>query len=392
MTARDIRLDVLDESKRRTLAEKDDARTITPGVTNVTSATDPEADDAPDDDNRSNVPESFQPVDLAAVIAGGLVQPVPTMLTRRGDGITSGLIYPGVVNGLHGDSGIGKSWTAVLLIRERLAAGESVMLLDLEDTPVSVVSRMRLIGVPDGQTVGQLVYIRPTDEFTPMAMSHLLGLIAERAITAVVIDSLGEAFGTEGINEDRDNEVGPWLRSVARVLAAAGPAVVLIDHSTKTADNKLHPSGSKRKRAAIGGASYLVEAVTGFVKGGGGRLRLTCAKDRHGTYRRGEHVAWLDMDTAPDGTVTLELVAPAPAIDEGDAYDVIGNKVVTIIYAAEKPVSMTTVRGLVRAAKVKISNSALDDCIALQVHRGALAEAEGPRKARLFSAPEVGNE
>jgi len=259
------------------------------------------------------------------------------------------------------------------------------MLLDLEDTPVSVVSRMRLIGVPDVETVGQLVYIRPTDEFTPMAMSHLLGLIAERAITAVVIDSLGEAFGTEGINEDRDNEVGPWLRGVARPLAAAGPAVVLIDHSTKTNDNQLHPSGSKRKRAAIGGASYLVEAVTGFVKGGSGRLRIICAKDRHGSYRRGEHVAWLDLNTMADSTITLELIAPAPAIDEID----VDARIITIITDAGSPVSGRTVRQLIRDAHVRISNSALDDCLALHVHRGTLIETAGPRNARMFSAPEA---
>lgn len=255
--------------------------------------------------------ESFQPVDLAGAVSGSVQQPTPTMLIRQGDGIESGLVYPGVVNGFHGDSGTGKSWLALLLLAERITNGENVMLIDLEDTPSSIVARLKLLGVSDTELIGQLTYIQPTEAFGSLGVGYLLDLIDERSITVVVIDSLGEAFGTEGIDEDRDKDVGPWLRSVARPLAKAGPTVVLIDHSTKSKERQLHASGSKRKRAAIGGASYLVEAVNGFAKGKSGRLRVICAKDRHGTYRRGEHVAWLDMTTHPDETVTLELVAPA---------------------------------------------------------------------------------
>lgn len=348
-------------------------------------STNPYADlPGPDDNDESTVAESFRSVDLAAVFANGLQQPKPSMLMRRGDDIESGLIYTGVVNGLHGDSGTGKSWTSVLLIVERLALGETVMLIDLEDTPESVLSRLVLVGGIQRQIVEQLIYRRPTDPFGPAEMSLMLDEIAEHNVTAVVIDSLGEAFGTEGINEDRDNEVGPWLRSVARVLAAAGPAVVLIDHSTKSNDNQLHPSGSKRKRAAIGGASYLVEVVTGFAKGKSGRLRITCAKDRHGTYRRSEHVAWLDMNTHPDGSATLELIAPSqePAADAGELVTL---RLMGILSSEPEPISLRKFRALVRESKLKISNSALDDAIELAVHRGFIIEQSGPKGSRLFS-------
>jgi RecA-family ATPase len=221
---------------------------------------------------------SFQPVDLAGAISGSVQQPTPTMLTRQGDGIESGLIYPGVVNGLHGDSGTGKSWLALLLLAERIKDGENVMLIDLEDTPASIVTRLRLLGIADNELVEQLAYIQPTEAFGPLEVEHLINLIDERSITVVVIDSLGEAFGTEGIDEDRDKDVGPWLRSVARPLAKAGPAVLLIDHSTKSKERQLHASGSKRKRAAIGGASYLVEAATGFAKGKSGRLKSSAPR------------------------------------------------------------------------------------------------------------------
>lgn len=374
--------DVQAESKRRWIADRDARLQYRPPPT--------EADDEiphPADEH-GRCAESFRPVDLAAIMAGDVEQPTPTMLCRRGDGIESALIYPGVVNGFHGDSGIGKSWLLTLLLAERLAAGENVMLLDLEDTPASLVSRLRLIGVPDEQIARQLVYVRPSEPFGPVEVAFLLDIIAERNITVVGIDSLGEAFGTEGINEDRDNEVGPWLRGVARVLAAAGPAVVLVDHSTKANDRQqLHPSGSKRKRAAIGGASYLIEAVTPFVKGGSGRLRLICAKDRHGTYRRGEHVAWLDLDTHPDGTASLELVAPPPAVEADAADRIIGRKIATILTEEVEPMSKAALAAAVRGAGLKGGSVAIADAIALMVHRGELIVTPGKQGAHLLSLP-----
>jgi hypothetical protein len=364
-------------------------RTITPIYKRVSDRGElPEQQDAADDataDNKvRNVAESFTPVDLAAVLAGDIAQPVPTMLVRRGHGVESALIYPGMVNGLHGDSGIGKSWAAVLLLAERIAAGENVILLDLEDTPQSIVSRLKLLGVSEQAMVDCLIYMRPTEPFGPFEIIYVRDLIAQRAVTTVVIDSLGEAFGTEGINEDRDNEVGPWLRNVARALADEGPAVVLVDHSTKSTAAQLHASGSKRKRAAIGGASYLVDTVTPFVKGGNGRLRIICAKDRHGTYRRDELVAWLDLNTHPDGTVTLELVAPAPEADAADSVDLLGGHIIAAVTDAAEPMSMNRIRAALSDRKVKAGKSRIDDAIEVLAHRGDLHETAGPRNARLF--------
>jgi AAA domain len=340
--------------------------------------------------DHSRVAESFQPVDLAAMLAGTIEQPRPTMLVRRGDGAPSCLMYEGVINGIHGDSGTGKSWLAFVLLAERMQLGEHVMLIDLEDTPSSVVARLRMIGVTDERIASQLVYVRPTEAFGPIEVAHLVDIINERNVTAVVIDSLGEAFGTEGINEDRDNEVGPWLRGVARVLAAAGPAVVLIDHSVKSQERQqLHPSGSKRKRAAIGGASYLVEAVTPFSNGESGRLRVICAKDRHGTYRRGDHVAWLDMTSHPDGTATLELVAPAPKqtddAREANVRDELARAIREVL--ADGEMSKAALTAALRWRKVKASNVTISDAVTLMTHCGGLIERSGSRGAKLIALP-----
>lgn len=333
--------------------------------------------------------QSFRPIDLGPILAGTSEPPKPTMFERRGDGVQSFLIYPGVINGLHGESGIGKSWCATLLMAERMNLGENVMLLDLEDSGETIVSRLRLIGVADAVIDERLDYLQPDAVFSPAAVQMLCDQIRERSTTVVVVDSLGEAFALDGLNEDRDEDVGQFNRHVLRPMAAAGPAVVPIDHVPKAAGRHFQPSGSKRKRASVGGASYLVEAVTPFVKGRDGRLRLSCAKDRHGNYRMGEHVAWLDMTYLSDGQATLELIAAPPehlaASSSGNA--VVERRIRQVLAAEGAPRSLTALMTAVRESGMKASHSTLRGAIDLMAERGALNEDKGPRNARILSLP-----
>jgi hypothetical protein len=237
------------------------------------------------------IPESWSEINLAAVLAGDHTQPTPTV-GHTIDG-SRALSYRGAVNGMHADSGNGKGWVALLKAKQQLEMSNHVAFIDYEDNEASIVARLRILGVTVDAIRSRFHYFRPRDEWTAAVTRHLVEMVNDTRTTYVVIDSTGEAFATEGINEDRDNEVGPWMAMNARPLAdtEAAPAVDLIDHSTKANDNPLHPSGSKRKRAAISGASYFVKVRRPLVKGKGGELGLVCAKDRHGNYARGEEVA-----------------------------------------------------------------------------------------------------
>lgn len=257
------------------------------------------------------------------------------------------------------------------------------MLVDFEDTAQSVTARLRLLGMSAREVTTWLVYIRPQVALGPRAVDHLCRTVNDLRVAAVVVDSIGEAFALEGINEDRDNEVGPWFRRVARPLADTGAAVVLVDHSTKASDSPLHPSGSKRKRAAVTGASYLVEAVQPFVKGRGGRLRITAAKDRHGSYRRGEKVADLVMDTDASGTVHLTVYAPTEHVVEADlAVELAARAAVAAAKAEGQPISQAALVGLMN---IKASTDTKRGGIDLAVARDLLREDRGARNARMFT-------
>lgn len=325
--------------------------------------------------------ESVYPIDLRPVLAGNKAQPVPELL-HRDDGAC--LFYRGVVNGIHGDSGTGKGWIVCHLIQQNASRGVRTMFLDYEDTEDSITARLRMLGMTDDDILTWVVYLRPQIPAGDLVVAHWCDLIAKMNIGVVIVDSLGEVFSLSGINEDKDAEVGPWYRKVARPLAETGAAVVIVDHSTKAGTNDLHPSGSKRKRAAIGGASYLVEAIKAFVEGDGGRVRLTCAKDRHGKYRRGQAVGDLVMDS-DDGTVRLKLYAPTLNTAETDPTVPIvlaARKAVAAAKDAGRPLSRNELEARMAVkGRAQIKRAGIDHAAA----EGALGEQKGARNARLFT-------
>lgn len=331
--------------------------------------------------------DSWRPVDLTAALAGDKVRPEPTIL-RRSDG--KALLYEGQVNYLHGADGAGKSYAALFAAVEVLGDGDHVVWLDWEDPDeTTVVGRLLDLGVSRDVIADRFHYVHPQTEATPAAVEVVCDLARSVVARLVVVDSVGEAMGVDSVNEDRDNEVTPWMRRVLRPLAATGAAVLPIDHGTKSTDNPLHPSGSKRKRAQVTGAHYLVEAPRPLSKEfGGGRLRLTTAKDRHGNYTRGKVAAEIDVTIYPDGGWTIHVAPPAPvARQDGAEVDrALARQMVAVAaeLAAETgaPPSLTM---LEQSKRVKGAVTAKRAAVEYAVAAGALQETEGPRRARLFT-------
>ena len=259
----------------------------------------PATDGGTDGSEDGPPPNSWtEDVDVLAALEGRTSAPEPTILVRA-DGV--GLFYPGSPNLIYGDSGRGKGWVCCVALAQEISLGHNVMYLDLEDTVGSINARLQILGLLADQIARHLTYRHPADPADPAAIDALISTCKEREITLVVIDSLGEAFALDGINENNDAEVGPWISRVARRIAnRSGAAVVMVDHSTKSQEYRLHPSGSKRKRAAAE-AAYLVEPLRDLVKGRGGALKLITAKDRHGTHQANRPAAIINFIPSGDG-------------------------------------------------------------------------------------------
>lgn len=251
---------------------------------------------------------SWLPQDLAEIVRGlqdgTLSRPAPTVGMFDAD---RALFYPGRVNGIHGDSNAGKTWTALTCCAQQIEVGEVVVYVDLEDDAAGVVSRLLDMGADPGHVLARFVYVGPSERLDNIARGLLAELLAERRPSLVVVDSTGEGLALDGANPNADEEVARWFRTVPRFIADQGPAVLVLDHAAKADDGGLWPIGSHRKRAAIDGAQYVQRVVRPFSRDTAGAAVLTCAKDRGGNYRAGQKVAELRVTPDADG-VHVELV------------------------------------------------------------------------------------
>lgn len=277
---------------------------------------------------------------LRGIVDGTLPPVVPELLNVTGAG---DLLYAGRVNGIHGYSNAGKSWTGLLACAQELKAGRTTIYVDYEDTLRGVLERLvKTFRVRPRAIRDRFIYISPTGRFVPEVMQSL---VEEREPSLVVFDSTGESLAMEGFGPNADDEVAVWFQEVPRFLADLGPAVLLLDHSPKnTEGDTLWPIGSQRKRSAINGAQYLQKVATPFSKQRSGRALLVCAKDRQGTYREGEAVAELKVDVTPTRS-RFNLVAPMPReVADEIAYKARLVRVCRALEEADEPLSKTDLR------------------------------------------------
>jgi hypothetical protein len=328
---------------------------------------------------------TFDPLDLGPVLAGHVLSPMASLLTLD-DG--RALLHVRRLNEIHGDSGSGKSWIVAAAIAELLEAGAVVALLDVESDPGTLIERLRQIGTDDDAIRHGLAYIRPDEAFTRPNVERLVAHVGRLDVAHVFLDSLGEAFALEGIDENLDAEVAPWYTRAVRPILATGAGVTIVDHITKAGELPLHPSGSKRKRAVVDGTSWLIAALEPFTKTDGGRLSIRCGKDRHGAYRRGDVIAELVMSglDVTTGRSMLTLTAPADLGAGATSRTSDVELVCNVLGAVGVPLSLDAIRSKLLAVGIKLGKDRVRGACEDGVLRGFLVEHAGPRGARHFGA------
>lgn len=317
------------------------------------------------------------PVELGEWWDGTAEVKEPDLLMRT-DGV--GLLYADQLNWIHGDSGSGKTWVALIAVAQALLAGLKVCWVHYEDpTPNTLVGRLRALGLDRRLVLEGFTYWDPQGaEFDPWA---LIEYCSDNDVATVVLDSIGEAFNASGINENEDSEVGPWITNGPRALVNAGVGFIGIDHGTKAGEHKLHPSGSKRKRASLTGAGLLVEAVNAPTQTADGMLRLTCAKDRHGTHQQATTVGLAHLRHNVIGGLvgTIEKPVDHMATTETEAADKLTGAVVRMV--ADNPgIKKSSLLPLMPTAATTKKLAAIDAAI----ERGDIRQEPGTRKSVLL--------
>lgn len=324
-------------------------------------------------------PDPYRYLDLTHAWDEGVTRRVPEV-GRREDGQC--LFYLSNVNEVHGESGDGKSLACLSFAADELKLGRDVLWIDWEEADEqTVVERLKAFAVPRDAALERFHYVCPNGHApTDAAVAALAADVEQWGVRLAVLDSVGEGLGVEGGSGSDDLDVARWLTMVPRPLAAAGAAVVSIDHVTKAGDKNLYASGSQRKRAGLTGASYLVENRIPFSRGHKGMSRLVCAKDRHGHYAKGQEVALMWVAPQLDDGIEITFAVPdeqSTEQREANAKWQIVARVVEIVGKNDGPIALSEVKAAVnkRAADVV---AAIDSGVRI----GALRMIPGSRGAK----------
>lgn len=262
------------------------------------------------------IPDDWRPLDLAPILAGGHVDPAPSLLTRT-DG--AGLVYPGKLHSFAGESESLKSWLLQLAAVEELGAGGRVLWLDYEDSAPSVVGRLLALRCSPESILAGFRYLRPAGPLGPVRDAILAALLTEGA-TLVVLDGVTEAMALLGLDPDANADVARFLTELVRPLTAGGAGVALIDHVTKARESRgRYAIGAQHKLAGLDGAGYTVDLLAPFGHGRHGIARLTVSKDRPGRVREhcpGQVAGELHLRSQPDGSILAEIAPPVGASGE----------------------------------------------------------------------------
>lgn len=261
---------------------------------------------------------SWDLVNLAATLAGEGGDELPLFLNRA-DGVA--LLYPGKVHAFNAESETGKSMLAIYCCAERLAMGEHVGYIDFEDSAAGVVERLLGFGATPAAILERFHYVRPDDPIDGKARLKVKEMLRVFPLTIVVIDGVAEALALTGWDENVASDITKFYNSVPRALAREGVAVVLIDHLVKDKEKQGNDArGSGAKRAGIDGASYKLEVLKPFVRGGSGIAKVVLTKDRPARVRPhcvGKNVAEMHLSSDADtGALRCELRPPVASTDD----------------------------------------------------------------------------
>ena len=248
------------------------------------------------------------------------------------------LLYAGKLNTIFGKPASGKSWVSLIAAHNALANLGRVLVLDYEDNAVTFKTRMLKLGCNPAEYQDQLKYVSRTDlmenpDAVAEAQAWFTGAEA-KAFNLVVIDSAGSAgCPMDGANVMPwyDQHVGPW-RDV-------GVTLLLVDHVPKQdKDRPRGGIGSQHKLAMIDGAALYVSGVV-WNKKTGGRIILTCHKDRQGDLPApaGQQVAVVTgdyRDVDGQSTFRYQILAPSNADDNSNDTDIMRRAFLQILYEA----------------------------------------------------------
>jgi len=251
----------------------------------------------------------------------------PTILRVKN---SAPLFYEHDLNSLIGEPNLGKSWILLHAAAEVLADGRRVLWIDYEEPGQRKLrSRLRTLGVPV-EHWGNLHHVNPSEQLWSRERGSSTPTYAnvrdqlrkyDEPYGLVVIDAMAGLLSTEGLDENKTEDVEQAYRTVRTLfIDEGGSTVVASDHVTKAKDTRGRWAiGSQRKISGITGATYYLQVSTPWrratVEPVRGSASLIVSKDRQGVRAVGDTAAAVEVVATPDGFLDIRLTNPKDVVN-----------------------------------------------------------------------------
>lgn len=267
-------------------------------------------------------------VDLSLVLDPSYEEPRPDVLRLDETGVC--LLERGATHSINGESGAGKSWLALLGVQQELDAGRHVVYIDCEDDEGRIVGRLLALGVDRDAIRERFSYRRPFGAWTEGDVMELVRYLRQHAVSLVVFDGVTDALAMHGLSSNADTEVAVLFSTFGGRLAAAGPAVVFVDHITNEAADSgtaTRGRGSGFKIGGLSGTALFVDTHTQMGRGLVGASHVAIGRKVRGGWLQ-EHsvdgpahnkrrVALLEVDAVDQPSVAARLLPPIAKGERG---------------------------------------------------------------------------
>ena len=281
-----------------------------------------------------------KPLDLE----GAIEEPEPEFLSRN-DGHR--LFYRGKINALLGESESGKTWVALLAVKQALEIAQKVIYLDFEDSGKGILARLRSLEVED-RRFENFTYANPDQNLTLEERLDLVDALAEIQPELIIVDGVNAAMTLLNLELTSNRDATFFSQQLLKPLAASGACVITIDHVPKSKDNRgNYAIGAQAKRADINGAAIAVEVTLPFGKGMNGELNLKVTKDRPGAVREhskeAKFAGTVQLKSTHEGKVSMVIESPQMTTGSRTRPTHLMEKVSLMLEAAAMPLSKTAV-------------------------------------------------
>jgi len=199
-----------------------------------------------------------------------------------------GLLYPGHTHLFSGEPDSGKSWLAAWICAELVASGDTVIWVDLEQSPRVLHERLRALGLEAEEIAERFVLLSPQEPLAEDIARAVDALVATRRPRLVVVDSMIGLVSLHGYSSNDGGDIEALYRDVLSRFRACGAALVVLDHLPKDRENRGQFAIGSERKVGVVDVHVRVACVEPFARGRSGRLRLQTMKDRFGWLPRGE--------------------------------------------------------------------------------------------------------